>query len=68
MARFASNEARQHWNDYNKKYAKTNYKTVSMKLGRYADADVITYLEGEQAKGRSVKDVVVDLVRKELKG
>lgn len=52
---FKNREQRDAWNKYNAKYAKENYKTVSVKLNKEKDRELIEWLEN--LRGVSVTEV-----------
>lgn len=60
--KFTNEAQRQHWNEYNKNYAKKKYKSYNIKLDKEHDMDVIDYI----TKYGSISEVVRTLVRKEL--
>ena len=41
---FKTPEQRKHWNTYNNEYSKRNYRTITIKLNKVTDADVIEFL------------------------
>lgn len=45
---FKKPEQRKKWNAYNNRYSKENYKTITIKLNKKTDTDVIEYLEGSE--------------------
>lgn len=57
---FKTKEQRQHWNEYNNQYSKKNYKTITFKLNKRTDKDVIDYFE---RIGGTPSDAVRQLVR-----
>lgn len=61
---FASDEARLHWNAYNSKYSKENYKTLTLKLNKYKDRDIIEFLEKSNKK---FTDLFKEAIRKKIK-
>lgn len=63
MARFASEEARLHWNEYNNEYAKKSYKSICIKLSRKNDADVIDFIQNSD---KSPTDIFRAAIRKEI--
>lgn len=52
---------RNHWNEYNKKYSKTHFKSVNIKLRYVEDKDIIDFLE----KKRSI--TVSELIRQSIR-
>lgn len=60
---FKNDEQRVRWNIYNKNYSKKNYKTITMKLNKEKDKDIIDFLTGQQ---ESITDIVRKLVREKL--
>lgn len=61
---FRKPEQREHWNKYNSKYAKENYKTIGIKLHKVRDKDVIDYCE---SSGKSMSVLFKELVRNQNK-
>ena len=65
MPNIFKNEAqRKHWNEYNNKYSKENYKTISLKLNKRTDKDIIEYLETSH---ESPSELIRKLIRDEIK-
>lgn len=52
---------RKHWNEYNKNYSKTHFKSINLKLRLKEDSDIVNYLETHKDKTTS------DLVRKGIR-
>ena len=50
--KFRTPEQRNHWNEYNNRYARKNYRTVTIKLNRKEYEKEIAYLE-KDPKGMS---------------
>lgn len=57
---FKNPQQREHWNDYNKRYANKHYKSFCLKLNKETDKDIIDFLS---ANGKSPTAVVRALVR-----
>lgn len=55
-------EQRLKWNEYNRNYSKSHFKTITIKLSLDKDKDVISYLE--KNKDLSFTQVVRNGVRK----
>ena len=60
---FKNDEQRVHWNAYNNKYSKKNYKTVTIKFSKLNDKELIDYLENS---GKPATVVIKDLIREKL--
>lgn len=60
---FKSQEQREKWNAYNSKYAKENYKTVTLKLNKNSDKDILEYIE---SSGKTATAVFKELLREKL--
>lgn len=50
---FRKPEQRQHWYEYNSKYAREHYKTVCIKLSFDKDKELIDYLDANKDKTAS---------------
>ena len=61
---YNNEEQRQKWNQYQKSYSSKNYFSLSLKLNRKLDADVIEFFRAKQAEGVSYCDTLKELVRK----
>lgn len=62
--KFATAEARKHWNAYNSAYAKKNYKVVTVKFSLKNDKDIIDYISKfDLSSGMAVKKILTDIVR-----
>ena len=57
-------EQRQHWNEYNKKYAKTHFKTVNLKLRVNEDKDIIDFLNSRG--GVSLSEFIRNIIREKI--
>ncbi len=56
---FKNEEQRGKWNNYNKRYSAANYKTISVKLHKKKDKDIIDYLENSNKPiGQVVKEAL----------
>ena len=55
---FKSQEQREKWNAYNNKYSKENYKTISLKLNKNNDKDILEYIENS---GKTVTTLFKEL-------
>ena len=59
-----SRKQRERWNTYNKKYARENYKSFSVRLNKKSDKEMLTYIEGS---GKSVTAIFKELLNEKLK-
>ena len=50
----------------NYNYYKNKYKTISIKLDRQKDADIIKYFDDMAAQGSAAKQTICGLVRQDL--
>lgn len=57
---FRNEDQRKKWNAYNSKYSKENYRTITLKLNKEKDKDVIDFLTD---KNGTVSDKIRKLVR-----
>ena len=57
---FRNEDQRRKWNAYNSKYSKENYRTITLKLNKEKDKDVIDFLTD---KNGTVSDKIRKLVR-----
>ena len=60
---FKNDEQRRKWNQYNTRYSKINYKTITVKLHRKDDADIVAYLD---TIGESMASYVKKLIRQDM--
>ena len=60
---FKNDEQRAHWNAYNNKYSKENYKAVTIKFSKLNDKELIDYLENS---GKPATVAIKDLIREKL--
>ena len=58
-------EQKERWNNYSNNYAHKNYKTITLKLNRNTDSDIIRFLESSD---EGVTKLIKRLLRKELGG
>lgn len=56
---------RTRWNRYSNEYANKNFKTITLKLSKKNDADIVKYLE---ESGEGVTHLIKRLLRKEISG
>ena len=57
---FRNEDQRKKWNAYNSKYSKEKYRTITLKLNKEKDKDVIDFLTD---KNGTVSDKIRKLVR-----
>ena len=60
---FKNPEQRKHWNEYNNKYSKENYRTFCLKLNKNKDKDIIDFLEGSK---ENVTTILKRLLREKI--
>ena len=57
-------EQRKHWNEYNKNYSKTHFKTINLKLRIDEDKDIIDYLNSRN--GETLSEFVRQIIREKI--
>lgn len=60
---FKSPDQRKKWNAYNNAYAKKNYKTVTVKINKNTDTDILKFIE---ESNETVTNIFKKLVREKI--
>ena len=60
---FKTPDQRKKWNAYNNAYAQKNYKTVTLKLNKTKDKDILDFID---ANGSSATTLFKQLVREKI--
>lgn len=60
---FKNQEQREHWNRYNNEYSKKTYRTITIKLNKNSDKDVIDYIDSQSGTATSI---IRKLVREKI--
>lgn len=58
-------EQRERWYRYNTQYARKHYRTITLKLNKQSDADIIDYLLSQE---KPITDVIREALRAKLSG
>lgn len=58
-----SEKQKAHWNNYNKNYARTHFKSINIKLRLVEDKDMIDFLESQSG---TTSDFIRALIREKM--
>lgn len=61
---FKNDEQRKHWNAYNNEYSKKTYKTITIKLNKIKDKDILDYMDNFKSPTEAIRSIVREKLNK----
>ena len=61
---FKNDEQRKRWNAYNSAYSHRNYKTITIKLNKEKDKDIIDFFDEHGSSTEAIRKMVREFISK----